>query len=99
MDNKKNIIRADLANIINEKIGVPSVEASEIVDFVLDQLVEGLIKDGEVKIKNFGVFKLKHKKERIGRNPKTKEEKIISARNVVSFYPAKDFKNKINNNK
>ena len=56
-----------------------------------------LIKQKKVKISKFGNFKLKKKKKRIGRNPKTKEEKEISKRNVVLFRPSKEFKDLINN--
>ena len=52
---------------------------------------------GKVKISNFGTFILRHKKPRIGRNPKTKKETIISERNVILFKPSKFLKNKINN--
>ena len=51
----------------------------------------------KIKIINFGTFSLRLKKSRLGRNPKTKEKKIISERNVVLFKPSKDFKNYINN--
>ena len=51
----------------------------------------------KIKISNFGTFSLRLKKSRLGRNPKTKEKKIISERNVVLFKPSKDFKNYINN--
>ena len=51
----------------------------------------------ESKISNFGTFILRHKKSRIGRNPKTKKEAIISERNVILFKPSKFLKNKINN--
>ena len=51
-----------------------------------------------VKISNFGTFHIRFKKKRVGRNPKTKEEKIIKERNVVLFKPSKDFKKFINDN-
>ena len=60
-------------------------------------LLESLKNEGKVKISNFGTFILRHKKSRIGRNPKTKKEAIISERNVILFKPSKYFKNKINN--
>ena len=61
-------------------------------------LLEELIKNKKVKISNFGTFHLRHKKKREGRNPKTKEVKVISARNVVLFKASKDFKKIININ-
>ena len=57
-----------------------------------------IIKHKKVKISKFGTFTLREKKQRIGRNPKTKEKKIISARNVILFKPSKEFKNYINKN-
>ena len=56
------------------------------------------INNKKVKISNFGTFEIRHKKQREGRNPKTKEIKTISARNVVLFKPSKDFKRFINLN-
>ena len=56
------------------------------------------LKHKVVKISNFGTFHIRFKKSRVGRNPKTKEEKIIKERNVVLFKPSKDFKNFINEN-
>ncbi|SVE11726.1 uncharacterized protein METZ01_LOCUS464580, partial [marine metagenome] len=60
-------------------------------------ILGNLKKYKKIKISNFGTFSLRLKKSRLGRNPKTKEKKIISERNVVLFKPSKDFKNYINN--
>ena len=56
-----------------------------------------LKKNKKLKISNFGTFILREKKSRIGRNPKTKETKTISARKVILFRASKDFKNFVNN--
>ena len=64
---------------------------------IFEVLLKSLKEKGKVKISNFGTFTLRHKKSRIGRNPKTKKEAIISERNVVLFKPSKFLKNKINN--
>ena len=61
-------------------------------------LLESLKDKGKVKISNFGTFEIRYKNQREGRNPKTKEKKIITARNVVLFRPSKDFKKFINTN-
>ena len=58
--------------------------------------MSNLIKNKSVKISKFGTFFVKSKKSRIGRNPKTKEEKTISKRNVVIFKPSKEFKEFLN---
>lgn len=95
-ENKKNIIRIDLAEKVHKEIGLPVTEASSIVDIVFDKITESLVKKEEAKIKNFGTFKINHKKPRIGRNPKTKEEKVISERDVTTFHPSKNLKHKLN---
>ena len=69
----------------------------ERLEDIFDALIEGLKNHGKVKISNFGTFILRHKKSRIGRNPKTKKEAVISERNVILFKPSKLLKNKINN--
>ena len=69
-----------------------------ILDDILNLIIDNLKKKKKVKIANFGTFEIRHKKQREGRNPKTKEVKIISERNVVLFKPSKDFKKFINNN-
>ena len=68
---------------------------SKILDVILDDLLNIIVenlKDKKVKISNFGTFEIRYKNERVGRNPKTKEKKIISARNVVLFKPSKNLK-------
>ena len=59
-------------------------------------LIEELIQNKKVKISNFGTFILRYKKSRLGRNPKTLKQSIISERNVILFKPSKDLKNFIN---
>ena len=74
-----------------------SKKVSEILleDF-FDIILDNLKKEKKVKISKFGTFFLKKKKQRIGRNPKTKLTAIISERNVITFKPSKEFKNFIN---
>ena len=64
----------------------------------MSDIVKNLKKYKIVKISNFGTFHIRFKKSRVGRNPKTKEEKIIKERNVVLFKPSKEFKKFINDN-
>ena len=59
-------------------------------------IITNLKNSKKVKISNFGTFEVRYKKKRVGRNPKTKEKKLISERNVVLFKPSKDFKKFIN---
>lgn len=90
------VTRAYLTDSIYRNFGYSRAESADLVDAVLEEMNKGLEEDGEVKISSFGTFKVKNKKERIGRNPKTKEEVPISARNVVSFYASNILKNRLN---
>jgi integration host factor subunit alpha len=69
-----------------------------LIDDILQIILQNIIKQKKVKISKFGTFSLRKKKQRIGRNPKTNETKIISERNVVLFKASKDFRNYINQN-
>ena len=93
---KKNFTRKDLSDKVYQKLGFSKNISSIIIDNFFELLVLELEKFNNIKISSFGTFKIIKKKERIGRNPKTKEKKIISARNVVTFKASKLFKDKIN---
>tara|TARA_B100000029_G_scaffold500195_2_gene571588 strand:- start:283 stop:585 length:303 start_codon:yes stop_codon:yes gene_type:complete len=94
---KNNITKDDIAESINRDFGLSKKDCLNIVKDIIDQIILGLQKNHIVKIHNFGTFKLKRKKSRIGRNPKSKKEFIISERNVISFKPSKIVLNHLNN--
>ena len=79
------------------QIGYSKQISENILEDFFNIIIENLIKFKKVKISNFGTFEIRNKRERIGRNPKTKKETIISQRDVVLFKPSKYFKNFINN--
>ncbi len=80
--------RADLAQEIFERVGLPKREAQEIIEIILKTMMDAL-KEGEtVKISGFGTFTVRKKTPRMGRNPRTGEEIEISARRVVTFRPS-----------
>ena len=93
---KKNVNRKTLANIIYQNIGFSKTIAENIVNDIFDIIISSFRENKKIKISSFGTFLKKRKNSRIGRNPKTKEKKIISARNVVTFKASKFFKDKIN---
>ncbi len=95
---KKNFTRRDLSNNIFKNIGFSKNFSSKIIDSFFETLINHIIKFNKVKISSFGTFEVIKKRERIGRNPKTKEEAKISSRKIVKFKPSSIFKNKINNN-
>ncbi len=94
---RQNLTKKDIVNSIYMQLGYSKKLIENLLEDIFEVLLESLKNDGKVKISNFGTFVLRHKKSRIGRNPKTKKEAIISERNVILFKPSKFFKKKINN--
>jgi len=92
----KNFTRKDLSNKIYKKLGFSKNLSSEIVDDFFENIVLEIIKSNKIKITSFGTFSVLTKKERIGRNPKTKVEAKIFSRKVVKFKPSLKLKEKIN---
>ena len=88
--------KADLANDIFEKLGIPRKEASAIFETTLNIIKEVLNKGETVKIAGFGNFVVRNKRARKGRNPKTGEEIGITPRKVVTFRPSQVFKKFVN---
>ena len=95
---KKNFTRKDLSNSIFKELGFSKNFSSTIVDDFFEILIQHLVKFRKIKISSFGTFEVINKNERIGRNPKTKEDVKITSRKVVKFRPSSIFKKKINDN-
>ena len=93
---KKNLNRKVLANIIHQKIGFSKIISENIVNDIFYIIMSSFKENNKIKITSFGTFLKKRKNKRIGRNPKTKEKKIISARKVITFKASKLFKDRIN---
>ena len=94
---KKNFTRNKLAERINVKLGYSKEEAKEFIEIFLNYIKVNMNAKENIKISKFASFKVIGKKERIGRNPKTGQDAIISERKVVSCKFSKNLKNKINN--
>ena len=95
---RKNLTKKDLVNSIYMQVGFSKQVTENLIDEFFSIIVSNLCKNKSVKISKFGTFSVKSKNSRIGRNPKTKELKEISKRDVVSFKPSKEFKELLNNN-
>ncbi len=93
---KKNFTRKSLSTQIYKNLGFSKNFSLEIIDDFFIAIAEHLVKFNEVKISSFGTFLVVKKKERMGRNPKTKTKAKISARKVIKFTPSLVFKNRIN---
>ncbi len=93
-----NLTKKEIINSIYMQIGFSKKISENLLEDILSIILDELLKNKKVKIPKFGTFVLRYKKSRIGRNPKTKEKKIISERNVILFKPSRDLKNYINSN-
>jgi len=93
-----NLTKKDIVNSIYMQIGFSKKISSNLLEDLFQVILKNIISDKKVKISKFGTFILRKKNKRLGRNPKTKEEKIISERNVILFKPSKELKKYINNN-
>ncbi len=91
-----NLTKKDLVNLVYMQLGFSKQISENLIDEFFTLIVSSLKSEKKIKISKFGTFSIRVKKSRIGRNPKTKEIKNISERNVVLFKPSKEFKNLIN---
>lgn len=93
---EKTLTRADLSASVYKEIGLSLQECSALVDAVIDEVCIALEEGEVVKLSSFGTFALRHKKQRIGRNPKTGVEVPISSRTVLSFNASNLLKSRVN---
>ena len=91
-----NLTKKEIVNAIYMQIGFSKRISESLLEDFFQIILSNIISDNKVKIAKFGTFLLRKKKQRIGRNPKTKEEKIISERNVILFKPSKELKKLLN---
>ena len=94
-----NLTKKDLINSIYMQIGFSKKISENLLEDTMQTIIENLKKNKKLKISKFGTFTIRNKKSRIGRNPLTKEKKVISSRNLVLFKPSKEFKNLVNSHK
>ena len=93
---RTNLTKKEIINSIYMQIGFTKKISESLLEDIFHILLKNIISEKKVKISKFGTFTLRKKKQRIGRNPKTKENKLISARNVILFKASKEFKEYIN---
>ncbi len=92
----KTLTRADLADAVVQKVGLPRNESQELVELVLAEITASLARGEPVKLSSFGSFGIREKGQRMGRNPKTGEEVPITPRRVLVFRPSNIMKGRIN---
>jgi len=91
-----NLTKKDLINTVYMQIGFSKSISENLIDDFLFTIIQNLKDEKKLKLSKFGTFSIRTKKSRIGRNPKTKEQKTISDRDVVLFKASKEFKDLVN---
>ena len=93
---RNNLTKKDLVNTVYMQLGFSKQISENLIDDFFQTIFQNIKEKKTLKLSKFGTFSIRHKKSRIGRNPKTKEEKTISARKVILFKPSNEFKAYIN---
>ena len=91
------VTRAQLTEAVYQEVGLSRNESAELVESVIAEISEALERGEMVKISSFGSFAVRHKGQRVGRNPKTGQEVPISPRRVLVFRASHALKHQINN--
>ena len=91
-----NLTKKDLVNLVYMQLGFSKQISENLIEDFLATIVTNIKTEKKLKLSKFGTFSIRQKKSRIGRNPKTKESKVISSRDVVLFKPSKEFKEFVN---
>ena len=91
-----NLTKKDLVNLVYMQLGFSKKISENLIDDFFQTIIDNLLKEKTLKLSKFGTFSIRQKKSRLGRNPKTKKEAVISQRNVVLFKASKEFKNFVN---
>ena len=91
-----NLTKKDLVNLVYMQLGFSKQISENLIEDFLSTIVSNIKNEKKLKLSKFGTFTIRQKKSRIGRNPKTKETKVISSREVVLFKPSKEFKEFVN---
>jgi integration host factor subunit alpha len=92
----RTITRADLSESVYSTVGLSRSESGDLVEAVLDEMSEAILREGALKVSSFGSFSVRSKKERIGRNPKTGVEVPITPRKVLIFRASHLLKKRMN---
>ena len=87
--------KKEIVKLISDKLQLPQIKTKEIVQLTFDAIVNTLVSDGRIELRNFGVFEVKRRKPRKARNPRTGDAVDVEAKNVVTFQPGKIMEEKV----
>jgi nucleoid DNA-binding protein len=87
--------KKDIVRTISEQIDLPQLRTKELVQRTFDALIEALVRDGRIELRNFGVFQIKRRDARMARNPRTGDRVPVQAKSVVTFKPGKEMEARV----
>jgi len=91
----RTVTRANLSDAVYQEVGLSRSESAELVDSVLNEISDALVRGETIKLSSFGSFMIRQKGERVGRNPKTGEEAPILPRRVLVFRASPALKERV----
>jgi integration host factor subunit beta len=89
------VTKKDIVRTIAEEIELPQFRTRVLVQRTFEALIEALVRDGRVELRNFGIFQIKQREARLARNPRTGEPVPVEAKNVVTFKPGKEMEARV----
>ena len=92
-----NLTKKDLVNSIYMQLGFSKLISENLIDDFIQIIIQSFLEEKKIKLSRFGTFEIRHKRSRIGRNPKTMEKYSIPSRKTIIFKPSKKITNKLNN--
>ena len=87
--------KKDIVRTIAEQIDLPQLRTKDLVQKTFDALIDALVKEGRIELRNFGVFQIKRREARMARNPRTGEKVPVQAKSVVTFKPGKEMEARV----
>ena len=87
--------KKDIVRTIAEQIDLPQLRTKDLVQRTFDALIEALVKEGRIELRNFGGFEIKRREARMARNPRTGEKVPVQAKNVLTFKPGKEMEARV----
>ena len=91
----ETVTKKEIVKQISEKLGLTQLKTKEIVQKTFDAIIETLLSEGRIELRNFGVFEVKQRKARKARNPRTGERVDVEPKNVVTFKPGKEMEERV----
>jgi integration host factor subunit beta len=89
------VTKKEIVKQIAERADLTQLKTKEIVQWTFDAIIETLLEEGRIELRNFGVFEVKRRKARRARNPRTNEPVSVEAKNVVTFQPGKEMEERV----